>query len=181
MALFSACDIENAASPDTRVFSIARRHFSASQEAEREAPTPRRARTVPLRGLPQVAPVGASCVSHRWLALLGGIRAFEIKRAQALAVPDLNQVFVCEDEAGAEAASVRPGRSERTLEGEAAKDVALTATDGLRSSLERVVRRRLCSAACDIGNVRASRPCTPASSPLWRRHSGRRRRPRSRG
>ncbi|XP_044958096.1 translation initiation factor IF-2-like [Hordeum vulgare subsp. vulgare] len=58
----------------------------------------------------------SSCVSHRWLALLGGIRAFEIKRAQALAVPDLNQVFICEDEAGAEAASVHPGRSERTLE-----------------------------------------------------------------
>ncbi|KAE8817333.1 Stomatin-like protein 2 [Hordeum vulgare] len=58
----------------------------------------------------------SSCVSHRWLALLGGIRAFEIKRAQALAVPDLNQVFICEDEAGAEAAFVHPGRSERTLE-----------------------------------------------------------------
>ncbi|KAI4971428.1 hypothetical protein ZWY2020_002342 [Hordeum vulgare] len=83
----------------------------------------------------------SSCVSHRWLALLGGIRAFEIKRAQALAVPDLNQVFVCEDEAGAEAASARPGRSERTLEGEAATDVALTATDGLRGSLESVVVR----------------------------------------
>uniref|UniRef100_A0A8I6YED1 F-box/LRR-repeat protein 15-like leucin rich repeat domain-containing protein n=1 Tax=Hordeum vulgare subsp. vulgare TaxID=112509 RepID=A0A8I6YED1_HORVV len=85
----------------------------------------------------------SSCVSHRWLALLGGIRAFEIKRAQAPAVSDLNQVFVCEDEdeAGAEAASARPGRSERTLEGEAATDVALTATDGLRGSLESVVVR----------------------------------------
>ncbi|KAI4976107.1 hypothetical protein ZWY2020_049714 [Hordeum vulgare] len=73
----------------------------------------------------------SSCVSRRWLSLLRGIRASEIKRAQAPAVPDLNQVFVYEDEdedeAGAEAASARPGRSERTLEGEAATDVALTA------------------------------------------------------
>ncbi|VAI90083.1 unnamed protein product [Triticum turgidum subsp. durum] len=82
----------------------------------------------------------SSCVSRRWLALLGGIRASEIKRVQAPAVPDLNQVFVCEDEAEA----ARLGRSERTLEGEGATDVALTAAavaDGLRGSLESVVVR----------------------------------------
>lgn len=84
----------------------------------------------------------SSCVSRRWLALLGGIRASEIKRVEAPAVPDLNQVFVCDDED--EAANARPGRSERTLEGEGATDVALTAAavaDGLRGSLESVVVR----------------------------------------
>ncbi|KAE8772994.1 EIN3-binding F-box protein [Hordeum vulgare] len=173
-----------------RVTAVHPRVFSAAEEALRAAPAAKRhrLREAPtpevLRRVQGARAWGASsCVSHRWLELLDGIRGFEIKRAQALAVPDLNQVFVCEDEAGAEAASARPGRSERTLEGEAATDVALTATDGLRGSLESVVRRRrrLCSAACDIRNARASRPCTPASSPLRRRHSEQHRRPRSRG
>ena len=84
---------------------------------------------------------GASaCVSRRWLALLGGIRASEIKRA----VPDLNQAFVADDEEDDEPASARPGRSERSLEGERATDVALTAAavaDALRGHLEGLVVR----------------------------------------
>ncbi|CAM0910092.1 unnamed protein product [Alopecurus aequalis] len=86
---------------------------------------------------------GASaCVSRRWLALLGGIRASEIKRAEAPAVPDLNQVFVADDED--EPAFARPGCSERSLEGEGATDVALTAAavaDALRGHLESLVVR----------------------------------------
>ncbi|KQK17750.1 EIN3-binding F-box protein 1 [Brachypodium distachyon] len=84
---------------------------------------------------------GASaCVSRRWLALLGGIRASEIKRAEAPAVPDLNQVFVGEDEDEA-ALSPRPGCSERSLEGEGATDVALTAAAVANSHLKSVVIR----------------------------------------
>ena len=94
---------------------------AAKRQRQREAPTldalPDGCLFEILRRVQGARARGASsCVSRRWLALLGGIRASEIKRVQAPAVPDLNQVFVCEDEDEAEAA--RLGRSERTLEGE---------------------------------------------------------------
>ncbi|KAE8820654.1 hypothetical protein D1007_01405 [Hordeum vulgare] len=130
-----------------RVTAVHPRVFAAAEEALRAAPAAKRQRlreAPTLDALPEGclfevlrrvqgarARGASSCISRRWLALLRGIRASEIKRAHAPAVPDLNQVFVCEDEdedeGGAEAASARPGRSERTLEGEAATDVALTA------------------------------------------------------
>ncbi|KAM0919126.1 hypothetical protein ACQ4PT_008509 [Festuca glaucescens] len=111
----------------------------------------------------------SSCVSRRWLALLGGIRASEIKRAPA--VPDLNQVFVCEDEdeAEAEAAFARPGRSERSLEGEGATDVALTAA-AVRGHLESLVVRgsHPTRGVTDSGLSAAARGCPSLRSlALW--------------
>ncbi|XP_047084454.1 EIN3-binding F-box protein 1-like [Lolium rigidum] len=79
----------------------------------------------------------SSCVSRRWLAVLGGIRASELKK-RAPAVPDLNQVFVCEDDDDElDSASALP---ERSLEGEGATDVALTAA-AIRGHLETLTIR----------------------------------------
>ncbi|KAI5017808.1 hypothetical protein ZWY2020_042696 [Hordeum vulgare] len=163
-------DIENAChGRGTRVFSAAEEALRAAPAAKRhrlrEAPTPE-----VLRRVQGARAWGASsCVSHRWLELLDGIRGFEIKRAQALAVPDLNQVFVCEDEAGAEAASAPP--LERTSRARPPRTPPNR--DGRPPRQPRALlgrRGAACSGGGDIGTLQ-SRPCTPASSPLRRRHS----------
>uniref|UniRef100_A0A0A9DJD5 F-box/LRR-repeat protein 15-like leucin rich repeat domain-containing protein n=2 Tax=Arundo donax TaxID=35708 RepID=A0A0A9DJD5_ARUDO len=79
----------------------------------------------------------SACVSRRWLALLGGIRASEAVLVQAPAVPDLNQEYLGEDDAEADL-MCDDGDRERTLEGKEATDARLTAAavaDALRGRL----------------------------------------------
>ncbi|KAL6839462.1 hypothetical protein ACP4OV_030732 [Aristida adscensionis] len=83
----------------------------------------------------------SACVSRRWLALLGGIRASEavLAPAAAPALPDLNQEYLGEDD-GAEADDLMccDGDRERSLEGAEATDARLTAAavaDALRGRL----------------------------------------------
>ncbi|KAL5225702.1 hypothetical protein ABZP36_012341 [Zizania latifolia] len=108
----------------------------------------------------------SAAVSRRWLATLGGIRASEIKRASPL--PDLNEVFVCEDED-----EVRFGCSERSLEGHEATDVGLTAVavaDALRGHLKSLVIRgsHPIRGVTDSGLSAAARGCPSLTSlALW--------------
>ncbi|XP_052160530.1 EIN3-binding F-box protein 1-like [Oryza glaberrima] len=119
----------------------------------------------------------SAAVSRRWLALLGGIRSSEIKREPAAAaVPDLNQVFVDEDEEEEDEFEVPLGggcSSERCLEGREATDVGLMAVavaDALRGSLESLVIRgsHPTRGVTDAGISAAARGCPSLLSlALW--------------
>uniref|UniRef100_A0A0E0ABM9 F-box/LRR-repeat protein 15-like leucin rich repeat domain-containing protein n=1 Tax=Oryza glumipatula TaxID=40148 RepID=A0A0E0ABM9_9ORYZ len=119
----------------------------------------------------------SAAVSRRWLALLGGIRSSEIKREPAAAaVPDLNQVFVDEDEEEEDEFEVPLGggcSSERCLEGREATDVGLMAVavaDALQGSLESLVIRgsHPTRGVTDAGISAAARGCPSLLSlALW--------------
>ncbi|KAL6888304.1 hypothetical protein ACP4OV_009330 [Aristida adscensionis] len=98
-----------------------------------------------LRRVPGGRDRGASaCVSRRWLALLGGIRASELGEAAlpAPALPDLNEEFVMEEEDKDDAPA--DPCVERALEGKDATDVRLAAmavVAGSRGGLEKLAVR----------------------------------------
>jgi EIN3-binding F-box protein len=87
-------------------------------------------------------------------------------------VPDLNQVFLAEDDdEDEESASALPARSERSLEGERATDVALTAAAvALRSNLQSLVIRgsHPTRGVTDSGLSAVARGCSSLRSlALW--------------
>ncbi|XP_062229185.1 EIN3-binding F-box protein 1-like [Phragmites australis] len=81
----------------------------------------------------------SACVSRRWLALLGGIRASETVLVPAPTVPDLNQEYLGGDEDDAESDFMcDDGDRERALVGKVATDARLMAAavaDALRGRL----------------------------------------------
>jgi EIN3-binding F-box protein len=103
-----------------------------------------------LRRVPAGRGRGASaCVSRRWLALLGSIRASELAQAAAAAaadtpaLPDLNEEFVMEEEDDDDETPAVPF-VERVLEGKEATDVRLVAmavVAGSRGGLEKLAVR----------------------------------------
>ncbi|EES06473.1 hypothetical protein BDA96_04G089700 [Sorghum bicolor] len=101
-----------------------------------------------LRRVPGGRGRGASaCVSRRWLALLGSIRASELGQAAAAAdtpsLPDLNEEFVMEEEDKEESPADRCA-VDRVLEGKEATDVRLAAmavVAGSRGGLEKLAVR----------------------------------------
>ncbi|XP_062223776.1 EIN3-binding F-box protein 2-like [Phragmites australis] len=98
-----------------------------------------------LRRLPGGRERGASaCVSRRWLALLGSIRASELGEAAAAvpSLPDLNEEFVMEEEDKDEPPADH--FVERVLEGKEATDIRLAAmavVAGSRGGLEKLAVR----------------------------------------
>nr|CAB3449247.1 unnamed protein product [Digitaria exilis] len=100
-----------------------------------------------LRRVPGGRDRGTSaCVSRRWLALLGSIRASELGQAAAAvdtpALPDLNEEFVMEEEDKDETPA--DPCVERVLEGKEATDVRLAAmavVAGSRGGLEKLAVR----------------------------------------
>uniref|UniRef100_A0A0D9WRX6 F-box domain-containing protein n=1 Tax=Leersia perrieri TaxID=77586 RepID=A0A0D9WRX6_9ORYZ len=116
----------------------------------------------------------SAAVSRRWLTLLGGIRSSEINRSPAAAVPDLNQEFVADEEEEDDEFDVPIGcSSERSLEGNEATDVGLTAAavgDALRGSLQSLVIRGThpTRGVTDAGLAAAGRCCPSLISlALW--------------
>ncbi|KAK3156297.1 hypothetical protein QOZ80_2AG0105330 [Eleusine coracana subsp. coracana] len=100
-----------------------------------------------LRRVPGGRERGASaCVSRRWLALLGSIRASELDQAAAAAaavseLPDLNEEFVMEEEKDESPADPCV---ERALEGKDATDIRLAAmavVAGSRGGLQKLAVR----------------------------------------
>jgi EIN3-binding F-box protein len=97
-----------------------------------------------LRRVPGGRERGASaCVSRRWLALLSSTRASELDQAAAAApsLPDLNEVFVVEEEKDESPADPCV---ERALEGNEATDVRLAAmvvVAGSRGGLQKLAVR----------------------------------------
>ena len=154
--------------PPSSVFAAAAAELALAKKRKlREAPSldalPDACLFEILRRVQGARARGASaCVSRRWLALLGGIRASEIKRA----VPDLNQVFVADEE---EEEDLPACCSERSLEGEGATDVALTAA-AVRGNLESLVVRgsHPTRGVTDTGISAVARGCSSLRSlALW--------------
>ncbi|CAL4889347.1 unnamed protein product [Urochloa decumbens] len=102
-----------------------------------------------LRRVPGGRGRGASaCVSRRWLALLGSIRASELAQAAEAAstpaLPDLNEEFVMEEEEEKDGETPADPCVERVLEGKEATDVRLAAMGvvaGSRGGLEKLAVR----------------------------------------
>ncbi|CAN6230761.1 unnamed protein product [Urochloa humidicola] len=104
-----------------------------------------------LRRVPGGRGRGASaCVSRRWFALLGSIRASELAHAAAAAakdtpaLPDLNEEFVMDEEEDKDGETPADPCVERVLEGKEATDVRLAAMGvaaGSRGGLEKLAVR----------------------------------------